>query len=115
MSASKPCGEESMRIGFLFNHDQIHQVAHGLPIALALAKQRTGAEIIICSANERIAREIRILAGKSLNSDLKLVELGLANKSSLILEALAGRLIPASKLLMYRDNLEFFRSLDVLV
>ena len=27
-----------MRIGFLFNHDQVHQVAHSLPIALALAK-----------------------------------------------------------------------------
>jgi hypothetical protein len=116
MSASKALpGEESMRIGFLFNHDQIHQVAHGLPIALALAKQRTGAEIIICSANERITREIRILAGKSLGRDLKLVELGLASKSSLIFEALAGRLIPASKLLMYRDNLEFFSSLDALV
>jgi len=104
-----------MRIGFLFNHDQTHQVAHGLPIALALAKQRTGAEIIICSASERITREIRILAGRSLDGDLRLVELGLANKSSLIFEALAGRLIPASKLLMYRDNLELFRSLDVLV
>jgi hypothetical protein len=27
-----------MRIGFLFNHDQVHQVAHSLPIALALAR-----------------------------------------------------------------------------
>lgn len=104
-----------MRIGFLFNHDQIHQVAHGLPIALALAKQGTGAEIIICSTNERITREIRALAGNSIDDDLTLIELGLASRSSRMLHALAGGVIPASKLLMYKDNLEFFRSLDVLV
>ena len=103
-----------MRIGFLFNHDQIHQVAHGLPIALALARQRTGAEIIICSANARITQEIRTLAGKSIEH-VTLIELRLANKSSRIFDALAGNLIPASKLLLYRDNLDFFRSLDVLV
>jgi hypothetical protein len=27
-----------MRLGFLFNHDQVHQVAHSLSIALALAR-----------------------------------------------------------------------------
>ena len=27
-----------MRLCFLFNHDQIHQIAHSLPIALALAE-----------------------------------------------------------------------------
>lgn len=104
-----------MRIGFLFNHDQIHQVAHGLPIALALAKQGSGAEIIICSTNERITREIRALAGKSIDVELKLVELRLASKLSRGLDAFAGGVIPAAKLLIYRDNLEFFRSLDVLV
>lgn len=103
-----------MRIGFLFNHDQIHQVAHGLPIALELAKQGSGAEIIICSANKRITREVRTLAGEALKG-LTIVELGLTNRSSRLLEAVAGGLIPASKLLLYRDNLEFFRSLDVLV
>lgn len=103
-----------MRIGFLFNHDQIHQVAHGLPIALALAKLGAGVEVIIGSANERISQEIRILAGKSLG-DFQLVELRLASRVSQMLEAVAGGLIPASKLLMYRDNLDFFRSLDVLV
>ena len=104
-----------MRIAFLFNHDQIHQIAHGLPIALALARQGTGAEILICSTNERITREILALAGKSIETDVKLVELRLAKKSSRLFDALAGGLIPAAKLLMYRDNLEFFRSLDVLV
>lgn len=104
-----------MRIGFLFNHDQVHQVAHALPIALAMAKRRTGAEIILCSTNERITRELRILGGKPIGTQLKLVELKLVDPFSRIMNAIAGRVIPSAKLLMYRDNLEFFKSLDVLV
>lgn len=103
-----------MRIGFLFNHDQIHQVAHGLPIALKLAKLGTSHEIIICSANKRISEEVRTLGGDAL-ADIKIVELGLAKRSSYLFEVVAGGLIPASKLLLYRDNLDFFRSLDLLV
>ncbi len=104
-----------MRIGFLFNHDQIHQVAHSLPIALALARQRTGAEIIICSASPRITRELGILGGEAIGRELKLIELKVASRSGRAANTLLGSLIPSNKLLIYRDNLEFFKSLDVLV
>ena len=104
-----------MRIGFLFNHDQVHQIAHALPIAMALAKRRTGCEIVICSTSARITSEIRMLAGAAIGNGLKLVELKLSSRSSRLAHALAGGLIPSSKLLIYRDNLDFFKSLDVLV
>lgn len=103
-----------MRVGFLFNHDQVHQVAHGLPIALALARENTGAEIIICTTNSRLSQEVRNLAGEEASS-LSFVELDLKRTATRAMNAIAGRLIPATKLLMYRDNLDFFRSLDVLV
>ena len=104
-----------MRIGFLFNHDQVHQVAHGLPIALAMAKKHADAEIILCSANERITEELKILAGPAVGQQLQLVELKLVRRSSRIADAIAGNFIPSAKLLIYRDNLDFFKSLDVLV
>lgn len=104
-----------MRVAFLFNHDQVHQVAHGLPIALALARQRTGAEIMICSSNERISQEIKTLAGSALDRDVRFVELKLKRPVSLAFDAIAGRLVPSAKLLMYGDNIDFFRTLDVLV
>ena len=104
-----------MRIGFLFNHDQVHQVAHGLPIALAMAKGQGDAEIILCSTNERITNELKILGGPAVGRELKLVELRLVSPSSRFVDAVAGRLIPSAKLLIYRDNLDFFKSLDVLV
>ena len=34
----RPRRHQGMRLCFLFNHDQIHQIAHSLPIALALAE-----------------------------------------------------------------------------
>ena len=104
-----------MRIGFLFNHDQVHQVAHGLPVALALASLRTGAQIVVCATNDRVAAEIQNLAGDSPGRDFDLVRLALTRISSRAIDHIAGSLIPSAKLLIYRDNLDFFRSLDVLV
>lgn len=104
-----------MRIGFLFNHDQVHQVAHGLPIALAMARSQAGAEIILCSTNPRISNELRALGGAAVGRELKLVELKLVSASSRLVDKVAGGIIPSAKLLVYRDNLDFFKSLDVLV
>ncbi len=104
-----------VRIGFLFNHDQVHQVAHGLPVAIALAGLDTGAKIIVCATNDRVAAEIRKLAGDAVGRDFELVRLTLKRSSSRLIDRLAGWAIPSAKLLVYRDNLDFFRSLDVLV
>ncbi|MPS69125.1 MAG: hypothetical protein E2586_11570 [Novosphingobium sp.] len=103
-----------MRIGFLFNHDQIHQVAHSLPIAMAMADQGFPGELIVATTNAALAAEVRRLAGDYLGSTIRHVELGPSTLSR-SMDALLGRVVPAAKLLIYRDNLQFFRSLDVLV
>jgi hypothetical protein len=103
-----------MRIGFLFNHDQAHQVAHALPIAMALARGGTGAEIVIATTGERLAGEVLRLCGGTLPEGLSHVGLKLSGVSKAI-AGLVDPVAPASKLLIYRDNLDFFRSLDILV
>jgi len=103
-----------MRIGFLFNHDQIHQVAHSLPIALALARGGFDGEILVATTNERLAREVQRLGGALIGTRIEHVELGLKGSSAKLAGWLGG-LVPAAKVLVYRDNLDFFRSLDVLV
>lgn len=103
-----------MRIGFLFNHDQIHQVAHSLPVALALADANTGAEIVVATTNARLTAEVVRMCGDALGK-VKLVQLGLTTSRSRLLSRSLGALLPAAKLLVYGDNLDFFRSLDVLV
>ncbi|MGH1560343.1 hypothetical protein ACRAWD_27250 [Caulobacter segnis] len=46
---------------------------------------------------------------------LRLVELGLTRQASKVAARTLESLVPAAKLLVYRDNLDFFRSLDILV
>ena len=104
-----------MRIGFLFNHDQIHQIAHSLPIAIRLAEAKTGAEIVVATTSDRLRDEVEQLADDAIGPGLRLQPLRLRRPISRLLAQLAGRLAPATKLLIYRDNLDFFRSLDILV
>jgi hypothetical protein len=104
-----------MRIGFLFNHDQVHQVAHSLPIALALARGGRDLEIVVATTNRRLTAEVVRLGGGLIGHGVKLVELGLTKRSSKLLAATTEAVLPATKLLVYSDNLDFFRSLDILV
>ncbi len=104
-----------MRIGFLFNHDQIHQIAHSLPIALALARSGVDAEIVIATTNRRLTAEVVRCSGGMIGRGIELVELGLTSGRSRAAAAVLDAVIPATKLLVYGDNLDFFRALDVLV
>lgn len=104
-----------MRVCFLFNHDQVHQVAHSLPIALALAEHAPDVEIILAPTNKRMEAEVVRLAGSRLRDNLVLHPLAVHRRASQYLAALTEPFLPAHKLLVYRDNLDFFRSLDILV
>jgi hypothetical protein len=102
------------RICFLFNHDQTHQVAHSLPIALALAA-RGKHRIILAYAREAIRAEIERQADPALIVRVELVRLGLKRAGTRMLAGALERLVPASKLMIYGDNLDFFRSFDAVV
>jgi hypothetical protein len=110
---AKAPGGTAPRIGFLFNHDQIHQIAHSLPIALALAA-RGYCEVVIASSNARLRAEIERQAGAAKDR-LTFVDLDTSSLLSRSLEGALGKLLPARKVLIFRDNLAFFRSLDLLV
>lgn len=102
------------RICFLFNHDQTHQLAHSLPIAMALAA-RGEHHIVIAYAREAIRREIERQADPALLAKVELVQLSLKSGTSQALAGVLERLVPATKLLIYRDNLDFFASFDAVV
>lgn len=104
-----------MKLGFLFNHDQVHQVAHSLPIALALARGGLDLEIVVATTNKRLSAEVIRLGQGEIGKRITLVELGLNSLSSQTLAAGLEAVVPATKLLVYRDNLDFFRGLDALV
>ncbi|WP_419827815.1 hypothetical protein [Sphingomonas sp.] len=103
-----------MRIGFLFNHDHVHQVAHSLPIAHALLACGGGHEIVAATGSARLSGEVRRLS-EGAGAALPIVQLDLRRRFT---RACARRLepvLPVTKLGIYRDNLDFFRTLDALV
>jgi len=104
-----------MRIGFLFNHDQIHQVAHSLPIALTLAERGGDVEVIVATTNERLREEVHRIAGEWGVSSVQFVDLRPRSIFSRGAVKLLNRCLPAAKLTVYRDHLAFFSSLDALV
>ncbi len=103
------------RVGFLFNHDQVHQVAHSLPIALALIAAGGPVRPVLASTSPLLTAEIRRLGRLAGHDALDIVELGLGSTLATGLDRLLGSIIPSRKILIYRENLDFFRSLDALV
>lgn len=102
-----------MRIGFLFNHDQIHQIPHSLPIALELAKAG-GHEIVAITSSRRLTAEVQRLGGDAIGTTIEPIELGLKPLSRLA-SALVSPIAPAAKLFFYKDNLDYLKTFDALV
>jgi hypothetical protein len=103
-----------MKIGFLFNHDQIHQVAHSLPIAMELARQAPSQQIVIATTNRRLTDEVRRhLASGGV--DLPIIQLALRKPLTRFAARHLEMVLPVAKVGIYRDNLDFFGSLDALV
>lgn len=108
-------GKPAKRIGFLFNHDQIHQVAHSLPIAVAMAKRNPTVEVVLAYTAERLGEEITRLCPPRDLARMVMVDLPLRNRLVRASVKALDTLIPAAKFAIYRENLPFFASLDVLV
>lgn len=101
------------KICFLFNHDQTHQIAHSLPIALQMAKSGV-ADVTLAVTSILVEAEIRRLSGAGL-AGMKIVRLQTRTTVSQMLVRAFDSLVPARKLLVYRDNLDFFRQFDALI
>lgn len=73
-----------------------------------------GGEIVVATTNTALASEVRRLGGARIGTSIEHVELQPSHLSRR-LSAFLGSVVPAHKLLIYGDNLTFFRGLDVLV
>lgn len=101
------------RIGFLFNHDQIHQVAHSIPIAIEMIESGA-ADVSLIVTNAVMKEAVTRMAGATLRK-ARLVELAPKSLMSRAAAGLFDRLLPAAKLTIYRDHLDLFGSFDALV
>lgn len=99
-----------MRIGFLFNHEAAHQVAHGLPIARAIARLRPDVELAIFVAKGASETEARRLA-----NGLDIVALRPESTAAAWGTRLSGGSIPLDRISRLARNRDAFATLDVLV
>ncbi|WP_230976903.1 hypothetical protein [Acetobacter garciniae] len=99
-----------MKIGFLFNHDMLHQIAHTAPIAAELAAD--GVDVsVLCSSAEQEQRVRAFIPPDMPVRFVRLTTSGLAN----IANSLTGGVIPFRRLGILRQNLEIFAGFDALV
>ena len=113
-SADPGADPAPIRCGFLFNHDQLHQIAHSAPIAFELMKMTSGIRVsLLATTKPQFEYLQRALERAGLPQDeLHLLEL------PRWLGGVAGALdavVPFSRVANLLAHREDFRGLDVLV
>lgn len=100
------------KVGFLFNHEQTHQIAHALPVALALKREAPALDVALISSTAKQSAEIRRLETRFPPHGCRLVEIGAPQGK---LSRWLGALAPVDRLAALRAHLDLFAGLDVLV
>jgi hypothetical protein len=107
----------SLRVGFLFNHTAAHQVAHSLPIAIALARHHPDVEVRLLLGEGKAEQEVRYLwneAGLNQNA-AAIIQLTPPSAPAAWATWISGNAVPADRLSILSRNLDHFRALDALV
>ncbi len=102
-----------MRIGFLYNHDALHQIAHTAPIIAELQRLAPTASIEILVSSDAQHHAVAAYLDPSLPRPA-VRHLDVAPAIRLI-EKLTGGIIPVRRLAALKTNLETFRAFDALI
>lgn len=111
---STPRKSGKLAIGFLFNHDHVHQVAHSAPVAFELSRAYPQIEVTLIASSTAQRDMLDVIAARFPGHACKTVLL--AERSGFAwLNAALDRLAPVRKLWLLKDNVELFRPFDALV
>lgn len=103
-----------MHIGFLFNHHGGHQVAHALPVALALLRRGTNARVSVL-VSEGCEGEVRRLAAAHSGPAPDIIRLHPPSPIARAAARASGSAVPVDIISTLHRNLDRFRGLDALV
>ncbi len=113
-AAGNPDPGSEVRIGFLFNHDHLHQIAHSAPIAFELGCSRTGQPVTLLASDQRQLDYLRHLATGYPGTRVEYRLLSLGERLHQVGQRL-DRLLPFTRLMTLWQHRGAFRDLDVLV
>jgi hypothetical protein len=101
-------------VGFLFNHDQVHQVAHSAPVAFELSRMNPGWQVTLIACSDAESSVLTEVAKRFPGHLCKLIRIspsGALGRLGSLIDGLA----PLRKVSMLKSNLQFFRQFDALV
>lgn len=101
-----------LAIGFLFNHDALHQIRHSAPVIAELLAFPDVAVTVLASSDAQEG-EVRALLGAAAER-VRFVPLGIGSLARM-LDAALGLVVPFRRIAVLCENLDAFRALDVLV
>ncbi len=103
------------RVCFLFNHEDVHQVAHTLPVALELAGLNADVEVEIAVSTVEQATAVESLIQARPIANTPIVRLLKLSPLMEVATSALSRIVPARRIAMLRHHLDYFQSFDALV
>ncbi len=101
-------------LGFLFNHDHVHQVAHSAPIAFELSRAFPQIRVTLIVSSAAQCEMLEVIAARFPGHRCAFHLLA-DRRGWAWANAALDRLAPVRKLWLLKDNVEFFRPFDALV
>ena len=111
--ASMSRGVGPAQVGFLYNHDALHQIAHTAPVAAALARSGDGVSVTILSSSEAQESVARRLVGDAAGA-IRFVRLGVSATTERI-DRFARHVAPYRRIAVLRENAALLARYDALV
>ncbi|MDB5988580.1 MAG: hypothetical protein JWR16_3633 [Nevskia sp.] len=101
-------------IGFLFNHDHVHQVAHSAPIAFELSRQYPQWCITLIFGSDEERSALEVIGARFPGQRCEWARLGMRASWRRLNSAL-DHLAPIRKIAGLRENIDLLRQFDALV
>lgn len=104
----------SLRVGFIYNHEVPHQVAHTAPILKELLLRYPSLDIDVLTSTEEQKNLVKSGLGTELSKQTRFIDLEVGKADRGVLKA-ANAVAPARRISILKNNIEIFREYDVFV
>lgn len=101
-----------MKVGFLFNHDALHQVSHTASVIVALAAEPTAEVTVLTSTPAQEAKVRELIGAAAARVRFVALSVGAVSRG---LDVALRRILPFRRLAVLWENRAEFARLDVLV
>jgi len=103
-----------LKIGFIYNHEVPHQVAHTAPILKEMLKRHPHLDIDVLTSTEEQKNLVKSCLGTAICNKTNFIDLDVTNIDKGLIKA-ANSVAPARRVMVLRNNLELLSTYDVFI